>query len=354
MSEQADVGSRSIVILLPNYNDWESVLALLPRIDSVLGRAGMAARVLVVDDGSDVAQDETAFAHLQLENIGDVGTIELVHNLGNQRAIATGISYVAETLPCDYLVVMDSDHQDDPEYIPRLIGASAKRGKMVFAERSQRSEGLVFRVFYLIYRVLFRLLTGVPISIGNFSVIPGRTITRVASISGLWSHYPSSVMKARVPLETITSVRSHRYAGQSSMRFVSLIMHGFTSFAIQADVVVARTFVTLLALTVLVVLGGLATLVFQFLTEGVVPSWAFQFLGLLLILFFQTIIMAFILLFVVLTVRNHRSIIPIRDYHDFILSVKQVFPGDESEKSADGAIQAIDVSGARAVAPTPQ
>ncbi len=334
-SPQVVTGSQRLVVLLPTYNDWESLMTLLPRIDGVLGLAGLTARVLVIDDGSDVGPDAAAISNLSFANIDSVEVIELTHNLGNQRAIAVGISYVAENLPCDYLVVMDSDHEDKPEYIPELIETSAKHGgKVVFAARSQRSEGLVFRVCYRLYRMLFRLLTGMPISIGNFSVVPGRAVVRVANLSGLWGHYPSSVMKSRLPFETISSARGHRYAGKSSMRFVSLIIHGFTGFAVHADVVVARIFVTLMALMALIALGAVTTFGFKFFTDILVLGWASQFLGLLLVLFFQAIIMVFVLFFIILVTRNQRTIIPIRDYRDFILSVERIFPRDERAASA--------------------
>jgi len=330
-SERLTANPVRLAVVLPTYNDWESVTALLPRIDSVAEQSGMAVDVLVVDDGSQESPEAGAILHLQFSAIRSIRVIELTHNLGNQRAIASGISYVADNLPCDYLVVMDSDHQDDPEYIPQLIEASMSHGgKLVFAERSKRSEGPVFRFFYLLYRVLFRLLTGSPISVGNFSVIPARAIARVASISGLWSHYPSSVMKAGLQGKTISSHRKPRHAGKSSMRFASLIVHGFASFVVQADLVVARIFVALLVLTAVIVVGALATFVFTIFGDLIVPRWALQILGFLLILFFQAIMMIFMLLFIVLATRNQPSIISSRDYPAFILTEKEIFPVDEA------------------------
>ena len=58
---------QKTVILMPTYNDWPSVRALLPRIDSVLRREGLTAEVLVIDDGSNVSADIAAFFELGLQ-----------------------------------------------------------------------------------------------------------------------------------------------------------------------------------------------------------------------------------------------------------------------------------------------
>ena len=248
---------QKIIILMPTYNDWPSATALAPRIDSVLRGKNMSAEVLLIDDGSNLPADLNAFSDLGLEGITKMELIELTHNLGNQRAIAIGISYVAAQASCDHLVVMDSDHEDNPDYIPRLIEASEENGgALVFAERTRRSEGFVFRVCYWAYRLLFRTLTGASISAGNFSVIPGDLVRRVASLPGLWSHYSSSIVRERIPFEMIASSRGERYEGKSSMNWMRLIVHGFAALAVHADIVTARLFIAFSTLLGTIVLGA--------------------------------------------------------------------------------------------------
>jgi glycosyltransferase involved in cell wall biosynthesis len=321
---------QKIIILMPTYNDWPSATALLPRIDSVLRRENMAAEVLMIDDGSNLSADLDQFSNLGLEGITKMELIELTHNLGNQRAIAVGISYVAAHATCDHLVVMDSDHEDNPDYIPRLVESSARKGgALVFAERTQRSEGIVFRVCYRAYRFLFRMLTGASISAGNFSVIPGHLIRRVASLPGLWSHYSSSIVRERIPFEMIASSRGERYEGRSSMNWMRLIVHGFAALAVHADIVTARLFIAFSTLLGAIVLGAIATFGVRLFANVLVPGWTSPFLGILLIIFVQTTIMIFVLFFAVLVNRSLRPMIPLRDHGDFIRSVALLLPSQD-------------------------
>ena len=80
---------------------------------------------------------------LDLRAIGRVEVLHLRRNLGHQRAIAIGLAFVeAERPRCRAVVLMDSDGEDAPEDVPRLVARCEQEGrrKIVFAERTKRSE----------------------------------------------------------------------------------------------------------------------------------------------------------------------------------------------------------------------
>ena len=109
---------------------------------------------------------------------------------------------------------MDADGEDAAEDVPRLVAAlGAGEAAIVFAGRSARSEGPLFRVFYEIYRLMHRLLTGRRIWFGNFSIVPARLLPRLVLLSELWNHYPSAVVKARIPFTSIPLPRAPRLGG---------------------------------------------------------------------------------------------------------------------------------------------
>ena len=161
-----------------------------------------------MDDGSSVPRPPGFLAGERLLSIREVEHLRLRRNVGHQRAIAIGLAHVHAQLPCQAVLVMDGDGEDRPSDVSSLLRKleDCGRGRIVFAERTRRSEGLVFSFFYHLYRSLHRLLTGYAVRVGNFSVVPGHFLEQLAVTSELWSHYtppccrpPSRTHRARAP-----------------------------------------------------------------------------------------------------------------------------------------------------------
>lgn len=319
-------GERTVTILMATYNDWTCVAHLLPRIDAELSRMGRRGEVVVVDDGSVDLAGRDQVAALRLGSIDRVRSVTLTRNMGNQRALAIGIAHLGATGCGDHVILMDSDHEDDPTYIPALIQACEDEGdrKVIFAERTKRSEGRVFRVFYGLFQKLYQLLTGQRIDVGNYSVIPGAMVRRISTIAELWSHYPAAIMRARVPFGRIPSTRSTRFAGKSSMSLVPLVVHALSGFSVHAETIGARTLLAAGGLG-LAILGGLALVVgLKLFTDLPIIGWTSQFGALLLILLFQLMIAAFIMVFIVVSVRMQVPFIPAREFATFVDQVEEL------------------------------
>ena len=90
--EGAAPDAGGLLVLMPVYNDWESLQKLLARLEEVAGGLGRPVDVLVVDDGS--TDPPPARIEAQLRAIRSVRVLELRRNLGHQRAIAIGLAYV--------------------------------------------------------------------------------------------------------------------------------------------------------------------------------------------------------------------------------------------------------------------
>ena len=203
------------LILVPLFNDWESFAELAAGLDNALASAGRSADVLIVDDASTIDPDPAAVDR-RFAAIGRIDVLALRRNLSHQRAIAIGLAYVEDTLPSyDAVVVMDSDGEDDPRDVPRLLDRLEAEGgrSIVFAERTKRSESMLFRVFYILYKAAHQVLTGQAVRVGNFSAIPRRRLVSLAAVSELWNHYAAAAFRSRQPCCTVPTRRAKRLRG---------------------------------------------------------------------------------------------------------------------------------------------
>jgi polyisoprenyl-phosphate glycosyltransferase len=319
-TESTPVAADSIVILTPVFNDWACLSLLIPVLERVLGENQIQAKVLVVDDGSTVAPGTDRLQNGPYQVIRAVEILELRRNLGHQRAIAIGLAHIEEHETCDTVVVMDCDGEDNPADIPRMLEAYRDEGggKIVFAERSQRSESALFRAFYRLYKLAYKLLTGRNVRFGNFSVVPRRCLTSLVAVSEMWNHYAAAVLKSRQPLCMISTQRGKRLHGEPKMNFVGLVIHGLSAISVDSDLVGVRLLVVSLALIVLAFVGLIAIVFIKLATTLAIPGWATTAVGLISILLFQTIMLAVIFSFITLSGRNLSFFLPKRDYVHFV------------------------------------
>jgi polyisoprenyl-phosphate glycosyltransferase len=327
-------GVRRSTILMPNFNDWENIGTLLPHIDQVMKEQNIQVHVVIVDDASTDSTGRETIDALTLSSIHEISVIELTRNVGPQAALAIGLGYIADNkskFPQGPLVVMDSDHEDKPEYIPALIEMT-DTGKIVFANRTQRSEGIVFRAFYFVYKALFSLLTGQSLSFGNFSAIPDQLIPRLATVSELWDSYPSAIIRARVPHTNIETVRGVRAVGKSRMNLARLVNHGIASLSVHADIAGARLLIAMAGLCIFTAAGAIATFLFRLFTDILIVGQASTILSILLVIFLQTIIIMTLIGFVVVASRGRLTNAPIREYHHFVMEFKRVFPRSPADQ----------------------
>jgi len=320
--ESIDDGSRAarpsgsrFIILLPVFNDWTAVASLLNLIDRELANASEPASVVIVDDGSTV-EPSLDLHERSLEIIDFVAILRLKRNMGHQRAIAIGLSYIAEHLPGRSVIVMDSDGEDLPSDIPRLLEAFDEEGgrKVVFAERTNRSESGVFVGFYQVYKLLHVLLTGIVLRVGNFSVIPANRINSLVVLSEIWSHYPAAMLKSRIPFTTIPTRRGRRLSGSTHMDFVRLVVHGLSALSVFSDVIGVRVLVSIILLILLTLTGLGITVAIRLLTNLAIPGWATTLVGLLCVILLQALMFAVTFSFMILSGRQGTTFLPCRDY----------------------------------------
>ncbi len=306
------------IILSPVWNDWEAAELLLRDLDSDLSPYPGDVEILFVDDGSS-DRLPAGFGHGPFTTLRSVNVLRLRRNLGHQRAIATGLVYIHGNLPCAAVIVMDSDGEDRPADIPALRERFDQDDgqSIVFAARAKRLERPLFRLLYQFYRLIHWLITGDPVRVGNFSIVPFESLEKLVVIPEIWYHYAAAVIRSRLRFATIPIARGPRLTGESKMNFIALLLHGLSAFFVYGDIVGARLLVGI-AVALLLETALVVSLTFA----GIATTLAIL-LGIILL---QAIPIALILVFTVIGSRVNIGFLPVRDCPYFVNSVEQIYP----------------------------
>lgn len=316
---------RRLAILIPVYDDWESAELLVGELDKVFSEEPREVHVLLVDDGS-ASPAPPGFPAVAPKRIRSVRVLRLKRNLGHQRAITIGVTYVSQEFPCAAVVVMDGDGEDRPEDVPRLLkrGRDAGGDPIVFAARARRPDGLLFMAFYRLYQAIHFVLTGIPVRVGNFCAIPWTRLETLSCVSELWVHFAAGIFRSGLPRELLPAERGTRYRGRSKMTFIRLVTHGLAAISVFSDLVGVRVLVATCCFSILAVLLLGAAAGVRFYAEGSIPAWTASIVGILLLFLLQFLMLAGMFVSFILHSRNNLGFLPIKEFRHFIASVSEL------------------------------
>lgn len=318
---KGDSSVYPLIVVTPVYEDVEASSRLFKELAAVFGQEGVY--VVAVDDGS--VRQPVAISNISAAGINGV-VIKLKRNVGHQRAIAIGLNYVADQFSeTRRVVVMDSDGEDLPLSIRDLMQPLESADvDVVVAQRKSRVETLRFKTFYVVYRWLFKLLTGRGISFGNFMALKPAALKRLVAMQELWIHVASCVLISRLRMAVRSLDRGPRYAGQSKMNFVGLALHGFRGLMVFAEDVLVRVGIACTLVAALSVLGGGSAIGLKLL-GFTTPGWFSVALGILLLVFLQTGALTLMTLMLAGVIRN--GTVTAIDYREFVERVQHAGRG---------------------------
>ena len=199
---------KKIIILIPVFNDWQSVLKLLNELDlNINDFHEISFDCIIVNDASTTSKP----ALKKPENFNSLKVMHMKKNKGHARCNAFGIRYILNNFEFDNIILMDGDGEDRPIEIKSLISEILKDPKKsVVAKRIKRSEGPFFQFLYKIHKIITFLFTGKIVNFGNYSCITKEDIKNVKNFN------------------KINSIRGSRYFGPSKMSFLNLVIHSFS------------------------------------------------------------------------------------------------------------------------------
>ena len=219
-----------IKILIPVYNDWQSVFKLIGEINNLSIDKDFNISVIILNDAStfDRKEEDKFF-----ENIHSIKILNMKKNQGHARCIATGLKYVNQKEDFDYVIPMDGDGEDRPEEINKFLDEiKNSNNKPIVGERIKRSENLSFKICYYLHKLITLTFTGQSIKFGNFTCLPKTTVEKMVNEKATWNSFSGSLRKLENDFISIPSTRGARYFGPSKMSFYNLINHSLSIISV--------------------------------------------------------------------------------------------------------------------------
>lgn len=314
---------KKIYCLTPVYNDWESFSVLLTNLEKLQSENAQDYKFSII-----VVNDSSTEEHLTLKNKSeiDITIVNLKINIGHQRAIAVGLQYIHNDVSDhNFVVVMDSDGEDNPEHIISLLSKTNEtaKEKIIFAQRNKRQESVGFKIGYYFYKKLFSYLTGQKISFGNFSVIPKGILGKVVHQNNIWNHYSGGIIQSKIPYDMVLLDRGKRYKGISKMNFNSLILHGLSSIAVYFDQISIKILKLSLTGIVLCFISVTYILAEKMFTDNAIPGWASSLILIISGIILQLFSVTLIVLLLQLSSRKNINAPNPKIYLDFIESIEK-------------------------------
>jgi glycosyltransferase involved in cell wall biosynthesis len=240
-----------IKILIPVYNDWQSVFKLLENINLQVSTLSNEFSVIIVNDAT--TDDRPEFS-VDIANLKSVQIINMKENRGHARCNAAGLKFIHEKKDFDYIIPMDGDGEDRPEELSLLIKKIKDYpGIVITADRVKRSEGLIFKFCYLAHKYLTLVFTGKTIKYGNYTCLPKSVVDKMVNESATWSSFSGSLAKITKDRKSIPSERGTRYFGPSKMNFINLLKHSLSIIAVFKATLLIRSILFLITYLFLVI-----------------------------------------------------------------------------------------------------
>ena len=240
-----------IILLIPIYNDRESLKKLIQNINFEVKNSNSKISVVVINDASSQQIIDT---YQNLENINSFEIVNMKDNKGHARCIASGLKFIFEKKNFDYVIPMDGDGEDRPEEIKNFLKiAEQSNNQSIVGERTKRSESMFFKFCYLAHKVITLAFTGQSIKFGNFTCLSKQTVEKMLKEKATWNSFSGSLKKTEKNLLSIPSIRGTRYFGPSKMSFFNLLKHSLSIIAVFKITLLIRSILFLIAYLFLVI-----------------------------------------------------------------------------------------------------
>ncbi len=223
--------SVELSVVVPVYNEQESVPELYRRLKPVLTAAVGSHEIVFVDDGSRDRSWEL-IRELAAQD-GSVRGVRFSRNFGHQMAFAAGLRHAVG----DAVVIMDADLQDPPELIPQLLARWRAGFDVVYAVRTKREGETIFKrvsaaAFYRVLRAITQV--DIPVDTGDFRLMSRKAVDAFNALEERHRFTRGLVTWLGFRQLGVPYQRAARHAGESKYplrKMWRLATDGITSFS---------------------------------------------------------------------------------------------------------------------------
>ncbi len=222
---------RKITILIPAYNEEESLPFLYERVSKIMNEIkNYEFELLFVNDGSkDKTLDEIKKMR---EEDSRISYVDFSRNFGKEIAMIAGMDYATG----DCVIIMDADLQDPPELIPEMIKLWEQGYDDVYARRrSRKGETWLKKFTSKMYYKVLQSLTKVEIQkdTGDFRLLDRRCVNALRKMRETGRCSKSMFSWIGYNKKEILYDRDPRIAGKTKWNYkklMDLAIDGITSF----------------------------------------------------------------------------------------------------------------------------
>lgn len=146
-----------ISVVIPVFNEAESIPTLHEKLTAVLPTVAERYEIIFVDDGS---SDDTAVVLEQLHRQHDnIRVIQFRRNFGKSAALAVGFSEAQGKI----IITMDADLQDEPAEIPRFLETLEQGYDLVSGWKHPRQDPLSKTIPSMLFNLITKLFSGITL-----------------------------------------------------------------------------------------------------------------------------------------------------------------------------------------------
>jgi glycosyltransferase involved in cell wall biosynthesis len=210
---------NKISIVIPVYGCKTCLYELYFRLKETLGQISSDFEIILVNDASPDDAWNTIAELAQKDK--RIKGINLSRNFGQHYAITAGIEHCQG----DWVVVMDCDLQDQPEEINKLYNKAIEGYEIVYAQRIQRKDKWLKRIYSKIFYDVFGYLTNTSQdpSVANFGIYHRNVIEAIKAMQDYHRYFPTMVQWVGFRHTKISVTHASRPGGKTAYSFKKLI-----------------------------------------------------------------------------------------------------------------------------------
>lgn len=268
-----------ISVVSPVYKAENIVAELVKQVREAISSITEDFEIILVNDASPDRSWEKIVAECATDK--RIKGINLSRNFGQHYAITAGLHYAKG----EWVVVMDCDLQDRPDEIPKLYQKAQEGWDSVFAQRKDRNDSIIKKLFSKAFYKIFSYLTETEqdASVANYGIYHRKVIDAILKMQDQIRFFPTMVQWVGFRKYYLPVKHSERYEGKSSYNFKGLFRLALNTIIAFSDKPLRLTvklgfFITLISFIVM----------FAYLTM--------YFIGSIKVMGFTTLIISFWLL----------------------------------------------------------